>query len=219
MKSTIMDKSVHKNGLIRKELLLLKPFIKEPWKEFTLTEVKGSAGVRSHHYAFEALKKFTSLGILKESKIGKTNVYAVNSQNPLNASYLAFLESIIRDERADIPCRNVLKIIGRIKNPFFSLLVGGSYAEKKQRSSSDLDVSIIIPNSESKKPYETALREGELMIPQIHGFVFTQEELYLMLTNKEFNYGKELARKHIILLGAEPYYRILMEAIENGFKG
>jgi hypothetical protein len=219
MKSTIMDKSVHKNGLVRKELLLLKPFIREPWKGFTLAEVKGSTGVRSHHYAFEAMKKFTALGILKESKVGKTNVYAVNSGNPLNASYLAFLESIIREERADIPYRNVLKITGKIKSPFFSLLVGGSFAAKRQKPGSDLDISIIIPNSESKRPYETALREGEFMIPQIHGFVFTQEELYLMLTNREFNYGKELARKHIILLGAEPYYRILMEAIENGFKG
>lgn len=219
MKSNIMDSLVHKSGLMKKEILLLKPFIKEPWKEFTLAEVKRSTGIRSHHYAFEALKKFASMGILNEKKMGKVNVYSVNAKSMLSISYLSFMESIIRDERKDIPYSNLLRIAEKIKSPFFTLLVGGSYAEKKQKPTSDLDAVMIIPNSESKKPYETALKAGELMIPEVHGFVFTQEEFYLMLTNKEYNYGKELARKHIIVFGGEPYYRILLEAIDNGFKG
>ena len=82
-----------------------------------------------------------------------------------------------------------------------------------------MDVAIIIPASESKKSYEIALKEGELMIPEVHGFVFTQEEFYLMLINKEYNYGKEIARKHMIICGAESYYKILFEAMRNGFKG
>ncbi len=41
MKSKNMDKTIHKNGLIKRELLLLKPFLKEPVREFTLTEECG----------------------------------------------------------------------------------------------------------------------------------------------------------------------------------
>jgi predicted nucleotidyltransferase len=219
MKSINMDKLVHKNGLIKKELLLLKSFVKEPWKGFTLSEIKVVTGVKSHHYIFEALKKFSAMGILKESKVGKTNIYSVNPENALTISYLAFMESIIRDERKDVPYTNLLKMAEKTKSPFYIFLVGGSYAEKKQKPTSDLDVTVIIPDRDSKRPYETALKAGELMVPEVHGFVFTQEEFYLMLTNKEYNYGKELARKHIIVFGAEPYYMILMEAIRNGFKG
>jgi hypothetical protein len=40
-----------------------------------------------------------------------------------------------------------------------------------------------------------------------------------MLINDEFNYGKELARKHILYYGAEQYYKILFWAMKNGFKG
>lgn len=215
-----MDRLVHKNGLIKRELLLLKPFIKEPWKEFTLTEIKESTGTKSHHYAFESMKKFASMGMLNERKVGKTNVYKINAKATLTIAYLSFLESIIRDERKDVPYGNLLRIAEKIKSPFYSLIVGGSYAAKKQRPTSDMDVVIIIPNSEDKRTYEIALKEGELMLPEVHGFVFTQEELYLMLTDKkELNYGKELARKHIIFFGGESYYRILLEAIENGFKG
>ena len=81
-----------------------------------------------------------------------------------------------------------------------------------------MDIAIIIPNSESKKQYEIALREGEFMIPEVHGYVFTQDEFYQMLVNDEFNYGKELVKKHIIFCGAEQYYSIVFEAIKNGFK-
>ncbi len=79
--------------------------------------------------------------------------------------------------------------------------------------------SIIIPNAEAKRSYEIALKEGELMIPEIEGYIFTQEEFFQMLINEEFNYGKELVRKHIIFYGAEAYYKIIFEAIKHGFKG
>jgi len=218
-----MDRTIHKSGLarglVKNEMLLLVPFVKEPWREFTLSEIKQITKNRSHHYVFDALKKFSSLGLLTEVRKGNTNTYSVDASNAANAGYFAFIESLTAKERDDIPVKNIRRIIEKIKSPFFSLLVGGSYAEKKQKPASDLDVAIIIPDGEPKTEYEIALKEGELMIPETHGFVFTREEFYLMLTNGGFNYGKELARKHVIIYGAEPYYRILFEAIRHGFKG
>ena len=218
-----MDRTIHKSGLarglVKNEMLLLVPFVKEPWREFTLSEIKQITKNRSHHYVFDALKKFSSLGLLTEVRKGNTNTYSVDASNAANAGYFAFIESLTAKERDDIPVKNIRRIIEKIKSPFFSLLVGGSYAEKKQKPASDLDVAIIIPDGEPKIEYEIALKEGELMIPETHGFVFTREEFYLMLTNGGFNYGKELARKHVIIYGAEPYYRILFEAIRHGFKG
>lgn len=218
IKSIKMDKTIHNNGLFRQELLLLKPFVKEPWREFTLTEIKAITKNKSHHYVFEALKKFTKLGIIIEKKKGNTNIYAVNTYNQ-DLHYLMITEAIIKEQRADIPYKSIKQITSRIKNPFYALIVGGSYAEGKQKPASDLDIAFIIPDSEVKKPYQIALKEGELMIPEIHGYIFTREELCQMLINDEFNYGKELARKHIIYYGAEAYYKILFEAMKNGFKG
>ena|SRR3989344_980862 len=219
MKSKKMDRIIQKNGPTKRELLFLKPFLKEPMRELTLTEIKEISKNTSHHYVFEALKKFTQMQILTEKRKGNTNIYLLNPENKQNLHYLAFVESLVKEKRTDIPHNNLLKITEKLKSQFYTLLIGGSYAEGKQRPASDLDVAIIIPNGESKKPYEIALKEGELMIPEVHGYVFTQEEFYLMLTNGEFNYGKELARKHIIFYGAEIYYKILMEAMKYGFKG
>jgi predicted nucleotidyltransferase len=219
MKSKKVDRTVHKSGLFRKELLLLRPFIREPWKEFTMTQIKEMTKNRSHHYVYDALEKFISYGILSKDMKGNTNIFQLNRQNHQNVHYLTLTEYLVKDEISDPPLGDIYRLMEKIKSPFYSLIVCGSYAEGKQKPDSDLDVAIIIPDYESKRPYEIALKEGELMMPEIHGFVFTAEEFYLMLTNKEFNYGKELARKHVIIYGAEAYYKILFRAMENGFNG
>lgn len=213
-----MDRTIHNNGLLKKELFILNPFVKEPLREFTLTEIKTITQKKSHHYVFEALKKFTRLHVITEKRKGNTNIYTLHPEN-YNLHYVIITEYLIREKRVDIPYKNLKQITNKIKNPFYSLLIGGSYAAAKQKPTSDLDVAFIIPDSEDKKSYRVALKEGELMIPEIHGYVFTRGEFYQMLINKEFNFGKELARKHILYYGAEAYYILLFEAIQHGFKG
>jgi hypothetical protein len=213
-----MVTTIHKNGFFKQDMLLLVPFVKEPWREFTLAEIKRLTKKTSHHYVFEALKKFCRHGVLLERKMGNTNLYLINHRGQ-DTQYLTLVESMLKEKRKDIPYHNVHQVMTRIKDPFFTLLIGGSYAQGKQKKQSDLDVCIIIPQGQDKKPYEIALREGRLMMPEVHGFTFTAEEFRKMLENDEFNLGKELARKHILIYGGEQYYALLFEAMRHGFKG
>jgi len=213
-----VDNPIHISGLLKGVLRILEPFVKEPWKEFTLSEIKTLTKNRSHHYVFEALKRFSKSGIITEKKKGNTNIYTVNPESQ-DLNYLAATEHTLKEKMTSIPYKNIKQVAAKIKNPFYTLIIGGSYAEGKQTSASDMDIAFIIPDCESKKPYQIALKEGELIVPEIHGYVFTREEFHQMLVNDEFNYGKELARKHIIYYGAEQYYKILFGAIKNGFKG
>ena len=57
------------------------------------------------------------------------------------------------------------------------------------------------------------------MVPEVHPYIFTQEQFYQMLTTKEENYGKEMARNNLIITGGKIYYSILQEAIKHGFNG
>ncbi len=212
-----VDKLVQKSGFSRKQLGLLKAFIKEPWRQFTTAEIKDISKNKSQNYVFGSLKKFVRACILKEERRGNVNVYSAESENCI--AYFAFAENLIKEERADIPLKNLKQITENIKSPYYSLLIGGSYAEGTQKQSSDIDIAIIIPDCEEKKGFEAALRRGGLILPEIHGLVFKQTEFYDMLVNKEYNYGKEIAKKHVIICGAESYYKILFEAIRYGFKG
>ena len=212
-----MDKTIQKSGQMKKEIGLLIPFVKEPWKDFTLAEIKTLTKNKSHHYVYEALEKFSQT-ILKKELRGNTNIYRIN-ENAVDFDYLLLAELSIKEKNIQIPLKMIKQIQDKLKSSFYALLVTGSYAKKKQKKTSDLDVAVIISDSADKKSYEAALKQGELTIPEIHGFVFKEEEFYQMLVNKEFNYGKECAKNHILLHGAESYYRILFRGLQNGFKG
>jgi len=212
-----MDRTIQNNGQLKKEIALLIPFIKEPWKDFTLTEIKTLTKNKSHHYVYEALEKF-SKSILKKEMRGNTNIYKIN-ENTKDLDYFTLAEISLKEKNPQIPIKVIQQIQNKIKDSFYTLLITGSYAKNKQTKSSDLDIAIIIPNQMNKKPYEIALKEGELTMPEVHGFVFTEEEFYEMLINKEFNYGKECAKNHIIIHGINAYYKILLRGLQNGFKG
>ena len=107
-----------------------------------------------------------------------------------------------------------------IDTPYFTFLITGSYAAGKQTSKSDLDVVIILDNVADIKNTSNKLKnEGELMIPEVHPYVFTKSQFLEMLTNDELNYGKLVFQKHLIIFGASNYYKIIKEAIKNGFRG
>jgi len=211
-----MDRTIQNSGQLKKGIALLLPFIKEPWKDFTLTEIKSITKNRSHHYVYNSLEKFSE--IIKKEMKGNTNIYKIN-ENIKELDLFILAELSVKEKSKYLPLKVIHQIQDKIKDSYYTLLITGSYARNKQAKYSDLDIAIIIPNQSSKKPYEIALNVGELTIPEVHGFVFTEEEFYLMLTNKEFNYGKEFAKNHIIIYGINAYYRILLRGLQNGFKG
>ena len=211
----------HKSGnmyLNRGEVGILEIFSRKPWEELSTPQVKRMSGKRSQHYVYSALGKMSSLGILKTRKAGRTILYSLDLWSRAAIANLSLLEEMSALEKS-IPQRNIEELLRSIRTPFFSFIVTGSYAEGKQTPESDLDIVVIVDRSHDKRKVEASLWGGELMIPEIHLYVFTDEEFLSMLLSKEENYGKEVARKHIIVQGSNSYYRILREAMENGFKG
>ncbi|MFH0978943.1 MAG: nucleotidyltransferase domain-containing protein [Candidatus Woesearchaeota archaeon] len=213
-----MDKTIQISGFVKKDLLLLSHFLKDPSRAFTISQIKALSRNNSHHYVFSALKRFCSLGLLFESKFGQTNTYTLDFRNLNHLPVFAFVESLVAESKNNIPFRNIEKISEKMGKSFYCLLVYGSYAEQKESKTSDLDIAFIVPDSDVKKQYEIALRAGTLMQPEVHGFVFSEDEFYQMLVNDEFNVGKEIIRNHVILYGGEQYYRLLFKALKHGFK-
>ena len=58
-----------------------------------------------------------------------------------------------------------------------------------------------------------------MSIPKIHLYVFRKSEFLAMLLERKANYGKEVARNNMILTGGQGYFRIIGEAMRNGFSG
>ena len=107
---------------------------------------------KNYPKVFEAMKSLEKHLAMSIRKAGKSSICEINPDEKAIQS-LSIVESELLSQRKDIPLRNINKITNKIKNPFYILIIGGSYAEGKQKPNSDLDIAIIIPDSEDKKQY------------------------------------------------------------------
>lgn len=202
--------------MINKEHKILEPFVKTPWKKFTFGEIKLFSKKKSGSYVYSILKKFVKNNILTEEKIGNSILYALNLNETKAQSYAGFLAEYLTHR---ISYKNIEKISKKIPTSFYILIITGSYAKNTQTKHSDIDIVIISDEIETKKIYAELKLECELSIPKIHLYVFKKSEFLEMLKNKEANYGKEIAKNNLIFSGGENYYRIINEAMQNGFNG
>jgi len=101
------------------------------------------------------------------------------------------------------------EVMKKMEN-FYTLLIFGSYAEYKQTSRSDVDILMIIDQPAETEQQERFLKRiADLYLPQAHIQVISQNDAREMGREKNLNVMKETLDKHIILFGAEDYYRFI----------
>jgi predicted nucleotidyltransferase len=204
--------------MIKKEYEILMPFLKEPWNKFTFKDVKKLSKKKSESYVYDSIKKFVNFEILEEKKAGNVILYNINLKSLKTRSYSGFVSESIAWNKKHIPFNEIIKIVKKIPTKFFIFIITGSYSKQTQNTNSDLDIVIIVDDyMETKKVYSQIKSLCELSIPKIHPYAFKQSEFLQMLVNNEENYGKEIVKNNLIFFGAETYYSIINEAIENGF--
>lgn len=204
--------------MLNKEYEILYLFAREPWKGFTFTELKKASGKKSKSYLESVLKKFVKNNILKKVLVGRLPVYSLNLSYAKSRVYSGFVLEHYGWSKKHIPYNSLL--IDKIPTKDFILLITGSYAKGRQGRESDIDVVIIIDDSaDPKKIYAELSHYAEISIPQIHLYVFRNNEFISMLKSKEANYGKEIVKNNLTLTGGQIYLKLIEEAIENGFHG
>lgn len=206
--------------MLKKEHEIMAVFAKTPWKKLTFREIKKLSGKKSESYVFGSLKKFVKMGLLKEEKAGNVVLYLLNLASLKSRAYAGFVSEHIAWSQKHIPHKDIEKISKGIPTEFYILIITGSYARRVQRSDSDLDMAIICDDSmDPKRIHAEISQDCKLNIPPIHLYVFRKNEFLEMLTNKEVNYGKDIANNNLILSGGQEYYGIINEAVQNGFNG
>ena len=202
--------------LTKKELQIIELFRKNIFSDFTILETMKKLGTKSYSWTYNSIKKLQKEDIILIERKGQSQLCRINLHNQKTIVYLGLLEELNALEK-NIP--NFKKISELMPLDFHILIITGSYVDKKFNKESDLDVVVIIDSENEKKWILNKLKnEGDLMIPQLHPYVFTRKEFLEMLTNKEENYGKEIDKKHLILGGAELFFKILREAVSHGYK-
>ncbi len=202
--------------LTPKELRILDIFRKDPFASHTIREMMRPLKTRSYSWTHAAVRKLRKERILLLEKKGQCQLCTINLGEQKTIIYFALLEELSAQGRR-IP--NLGRILSLMPLQFHILMVTGSYADGTFRDDSDLDVVVILDSEDKRQGLANALmHEGELMVPPLHPYVFTRDELIEMLTNKEANYGKEIEKKHLVVSGAESYFRLLKEAMRRGYR-
>ena len=202
--------------MLNKTYNLLEIFAKEPWREFTFKDVKKLSKSKSESYVYNTLNYFVKENILMRVKAGNVILYEINQ----NSKALTFLALVSQYDawNKKLPFVDLEAVKLKVPTNLFSMLVTGSYAKGQQTKESDVDL-VIISGIEPKKVYAELNHICDMSIPKIHLYVFTETEFLQMLVDKKPNYGKEIAKNNLILYGGEAYYRIIVEAMSNGFNG
>ncbi len=203
--------------MINKSSKILQIFAKEPWKKFTFKEIKTLSKSKSESYVYKVIKNFVKLNVLQQENVGNIiQYYITKSQSAISHLSIVSEQNTLKEKH--LPFKEICELQSIIPIKYYTLIITGSYANKKQTSKSDLDVVIICEN-ETKKVYAELRHFCEMSIPIIHLYAFTANEFESMLLDKQANYGKEIVRNNLIIAGAEGYYRIIQEAMKNGFNG
>jgi len=204
--------------LTKEEMKIIGLFRMGLLKQYTIREIAKNINKKSYNWVFKAIGKLKGLEIIKAETKGNSSICSINLESNLTLIYLSLLEQERISDK--LPLKNIKILLESIPVKYYTFIIAGSYAEGKQTGKSDLDVAVIVENKDdSKKVFAVLKNKGELMIPKAHIFVFSKEEFFKMLLEKEENYGKQAFRNNIIIFGAENYYLVLKEAIDNGFKG
>lgn len=203
--------------MLKKTYKILNIFAKEPWKKYTFKDIKRVLKSKSESYVYNTLKNFVKEGILKQENAGNVVIYSLNNSTKaiINSANSIEYESWSKKQ---IPYEDMEELMSKIPSSFFTFLITGSYANNKQTAKSDIDV-VILCEDDPKKIYAELKHLCDSNIPQIHLYVFKESEFMQMLLDKKSNYGKETVKNNLILYGAGAYYRMIFEAMKNGFNG
>ncbi len=175
--------------------------------EFSIRNISQSVSIdyKTVHGIIQDLIKNNAI---RAKKIGQTVLCSIN---PAEFNADIFRAECSRREELlnNKDLSSMYSYFKALKEPFFILLLFGSYASGKNRKGSDIDLMLITDNEAIKHKIKSKIA---LMPLEIHLAQFNSKEFVSMLKTTDFNVGKEAFYNNIILYGIEDYYRMIQHA-------
>jgi predicted nucleotidyltransferase len=202
--------------LTPKKIKIFEVFMRKPYKEFTYKEIKEFSKENSNSIIQKAISAFLKENLIEKNNIGNIILYKANLRN---STVFSYFDIIIKENIPESVKKTIEQIKQELEVKFLSIVVFGSYANKKQTKNSDIDIALFVSSKEDKRLCELCLKNIELKtILNVDYHVFTENEMLLMLKDKHENLGKQIAYNHFAVYNQSVFYSIIQEGINNGFK-
>jgi predicted nucleotidyltransferase len=202
------------NTLAQTEIKILRFFATNIGKQFTIREISKRIKT-TYSITHEYMQKLIRKNLIRIEKQGKSSLCSFNYKE---ANKDVFYVEQIRADNMIKKNKNLNVLISDIKSKinysFYTLVLFGSFAKETQNNRSDIDLLVIIPESEGIERFERGIHSVIDLYPlEIHLIVINEKSFKEMITSKqETNIAKEVVNKHIIFYGVENYYKLISGA-------
>ncbi len=199
------------------KLKIVALFSKELNMELTIHQIKNKLK-RSYHLTYDNTTELINQNIVNKKIRGHSTVCSLNLKNEKTKALL-ILNSI--DEKEQFLNKKAIKslfekLVDNITNKIeiLSIILFGSYAKGVETKSSDIDLLIISDKKDKNNLIQREISALETMYGyKINQIVVTTKMFKDMVTSKaELNVGKEALNNHILLYGAETFWKMVLEA-------
>ncbi|MDD4353431.1 MAG: nucleotidyltransferase domain-containing protein [Candidatus Nanoarchaeia archaeon] len=204
--------------LTDKQFKIFEIFAKKPFAEHERKGIKKESKEKSNNALTLAINLLKKEEVINEKKIGKSGILTLNLNNDLTFYYLALCNNKKINQGMKISIKRIQDELSDF-NPFYSIVIFGSYALNEQKKDSDLDIAIFIDEEEKIKQFIALINNAKLKsLIKLDVHVIAKNEMIEMLTNNEENLGKQIAKKHLAVYNHKIFYEIIKEGIKHGFR-
>lgn len=193
--------------LTEKQLKVIEVFRKNLGKKITFNQIKKGAGINSNNFLQKALSDCKKEDLLVSENLGKNVLYSIklNEKTFSYFSIIPFQLYLLPFDMLNRINKEILEI-----NPLSSLIVFGSYAKKENKKNSDIDIAILVNDKKLSGQIISALESMRLeSLIKIDYHIILVNELKEMLSSKNENLGKEIARHNLVLSNSSAFYFLL----------
>ena len=192
--------------LTKTELKILKLFASSLGRKFSINEISKSLGI-SYTLAYNSTSRMLQFGLI--SKDEKKFLSAKLDKNYADFAYAEAERSRDFLKKNSVVAVFLSDILSRLGQEYFTLLVFGSSVSKEKYN--DIDLLLIVPTEVDVLPAEKiSMNIADNFSTEFHINVISVESVNEMLgKRKEANVMNETLNNHIVLFGAENYYRMV----------
>ena len=183
--------------------------LSNPEEKATIRGISRKLG-KSYTLVYNNIADLEKKEIIKKQSVPPAQIVTLNEYAPLEI----FIDIEFKRKNNFLKkhawIRLMLKdILKNSNNPFFILMVFGSYAKGSQNEKSDLDLLMIVNDKKEIRNAENALQKVYTKVKKSINIVDTEDFKEMIKNTEKLNIGNEAKKHHILLYGIEEYYQII----------
>lgn len=199
------------NSLTKNDGTIVEFLLQHVEEKFSIREIARQVKM-DYKLVHNSVQRLTTKKIIVKKKYGKTELCEIDLTEAANDLILVeqrrahqFLEKNIGIKLM------VQEIMENMKNPYYTLIIFGSYAKGTPHQRSDLDIMVIVSTKEQISETERTIHSITSIKPiKTQLIIITTSDFKEMLIAPEaLNVGKEVVKNHLLFHGAEAYYCML----------